>query len=60
MGFIKTPSSEKKWLKIAAEFEDKWNFVGATCLGAIDGNKLWYRLLQEVDQMFLSTENVSI
>ena len=33
--FIKAPDSEKEWLAIAAEFNDKWNFPH--CLGAIDG-----------------------
>lgn len=32
------PASEKEWLKIAAEFEDKWQFPH--CLGAVDGKHI--------------------
>ena len=34
-GYLKVPSSEDEWRKIAEEFEEKWNFPN--CVGAIDG-----------------------
>ena len=37
-GFIKAPTSKKKWLDIATEFDNKWNFPH--CFGAIDGKHI--------------------
>ena len=34
-GYLDHPNSEHDWLKVAEEFEDRWNFPNA--LGAIDG-----------------------
>ena len=37
-GLIKVPSSEEEWIKIADQFERKWN-VGNS-IGAIDGKHM--------------------
>nr|CAI5865359.1 unnamed protein product [Callosobruchus analis] len=34
-GYIKVPSTEAEWLKIAKEFDNQWNFPH--CIGALDG-----------------------
>lgn len=34
--FVMPPLNEENWLRIADEFERKWNFPH--CIGAIDGN----------------------
>ena len=34
-GFIKAPNTEEEWIKIADQFEEKWDF--GNCIGAIDG-----------------------
>ncbi|XP_049769167.1 uncharacterized protein LOC126106816 [Schistocerca cancellata] len=35
---VKLPATEEEWLKIAKEYEEKWNFP--RCLGAIDGRHI--------------------
>ena len=39
--FVKTPSSEQKWLEISKKFETRWNYPHA--LGAIDGKHVTIR-----------------
>ncbi|XP_057308122.1 uncharacterized protein LOC130646008 [Hydractinia symbiolongicarpus] len=34
-GFLQAPSTEKEWIKIADDFEKRWNF--GNCVGAISG-----------------------
>nr|CAI5845512.1 unnamed protein product [Callosobruchus analis] len=34
-GYVKVPSTEAEWLKIAKEFDNQWNFPH--CIGALDG-----------------------
>lgn len=35
LNYMKCPSTEDEWLKIALDFQKKWNFPN--CIGAIDG-----------------------
>ncbi|XP_064625933.1 uncharacterized protein LOC135486765 [Lineus longissimus] len=41
MDYIKVPSNEQEWLKVAEEFETKWNLPH--CLGAMDGKHVVFR-----------------
>ena len=36
--YMKVPSTKEEWLKIALEFEEKWQFPN--CIGAVDGKHL--------------------
>ena len=35
---LKVPSTAEEWMKIARQFEERWNFPN--CLGAIDGKHI--------------------
>ena len=36
--YLKTPTSQEEWEKIAQDFENKWQFPN--CIGAMDGKHL--------------------
>ena len=50
--FIKPPTTESEWIKLAEEFEIKWNFPH--CLGALDGKHVVMQAPANSGSMFFN------